>query len=187
LPEWVERLPARPVVYATLGTAYNRTPGIFPAILTALRDEPLTLIVTVGGDRDPADFGDQPPHVHIERYLPQSLLFPRCDLVITHGGSGTVRTALDSGLPLVVIPIAADQPDNARRCAALGLARVIAPDERTPEAIRAAVRNVLRDPGYRRHAARLRDEMRALPGLGYAVTLLARLAAERRPLVAARP
>ena len=96
-----------------------------------------------------------------------------------------MRAALDHGLPLVIIPIAADQPDNARRCADLGLARVIAPDRRTPEAIREAVRAILHDPGYRRNAARLRDEGRALPGPDYAVALLERLALERRPLVVA--
>ena len=67
-------------------------------------DEPVTLIVTTGRDRDPAEFGPQPAHVRIERYVPQSLLFPRCDLVITHGGTGTVLTALGHGLPMVLIP-----------------------------------------------------------------------------------
>ena len=175
LPAWVRRLPAQPTVYATLGTAYNRTPGVFAAILGGLDDLPLNLIVTAG-DQDPAAFGTVPPHVHIERYIPQSLLFPFCDLVVTHGGFGTVMTSLDHGLPMVVVPIAADQPDNARRCADLGLARVVAPGDRTPDAIRTAVLAVLGGPAYRARAARLRDELRALPDLGFAVTLLERLA-----------
>jgi UDP:flavonoid glycosyltransferase YjiC (YdhE family) len=50
-----------------------------------------------------------------------------------------VRTALAHGLQLVIIPIAADQHENARRCAALGLARVVAPEQRAPAAIRAAL------------------------------------------------
>lgn len=183
LPAWVERLPEHPTVYATLGTAYNRTPGIFPAILAALRDEPINLIVTLGPGHDPADFGEQPPHVHIERYIPQSLIFPRCHIVITHGGSGTVRTAIEHGVPMVIIPIAADMPDNARRCVELGLARSIAPNERTSDAIREATRMLLHDSRYRQNAERLRDEMQALPGPEYAVALLERLARERRPLV----
>ena len=126
LPAWVDALPDRPLVYATMGTVFNRMPGVLEAILAGLRDEPLTLIVTTGRDRDPAEFGPQPAHVHIERYVPQSLLFPRCDLIVTHGGTGTVLTALDHGLPMVLIPIAADQPDNARRCEALGVAQVLA-------------------------------------------------------------
>jgi MGT family glycosyltransferase len=182
LPAWVDALPNRPLVYATMGTVFNRMPGVLEAIVAGLRDEPLTLIVTTGRDRDPAEFGPQPAHVHIERYVPQSLLFPRCDLIVTHGGTGTVLTALDHGLPMVLIPIAADQPDNARRCEALGVAQVVSPAERTPEAIRLAVRTVVADAGYRRTAQRLRDEMARLPGPEQVVDWLERLAAERRPM-----
>ena len=183
-PAWFEHLPSeRPVVYATMGTTYNRTPGVLEAIVAGLRGEPLTLIVTVGRNRDPVDLGEQPPNVRIERYVPQSLLFPRCDLVVTHGGSGTVLSALEQGLPMVIIPIAADQPDNAERCAELGVARVIAPDERTPEAIRDAVRGILANPRYKLHAERLRAEIEALPGPEGAVALLERLATEKAPLV----
>ena len=181
LPAWVDALPDRPLVYATMGTVFNRAPGVLAAILEGLRDEPITLIVTVGRDQDPAAFGPQPPNVHIERYIPQSLLFPRCDLVVTHGGTGTVLTALDHGLPMVLIPFAADQPDNARRCAALGVAKAIAPEERTPEAIRAAIRAVLGNPSYRRNAERLREEMARLPGPEDVVGWLERLATEQRP------
>ncbi len=185
LPEWVHHLPKRPVVYATMGTAYNRVEGIHAAILNGLREEPIALIVTVGRDQDPADFGPQPPHIHLERYVPQSLLFPYCDLVINHGGSGTVMAALDHGLPMVIVPLAADQPDNARRCVSLGVARVVAADDRTPLGIRDAVRAVLRDPGYRRNAMRMREESERLPGPDHAVAWLERLASDRQPLVVA--
>lgn len=172
LPAWVASLDPRPVIYATLGTAYNRDATLFRMILDAFRDEPVSLIVTIGGNQDPAAFGPQPPHIRLARYLPQSLLFSSCDLVITHGGSGTVRTALAHGLPMVILPIAADQPDNARRCADLGLAMVVLPENRSPTAIRDAARDILRDPSYRRHAEHMRDAMLALPGPESAVPLL---------------
>jgi UDP:flavonoid glycosyltransferase YjiC (YdhE family) len=185
LPAWASDLPDRPVVYATMGTAFNRVEGVLEATVEGLRDEPITLIVTTGRDQDPAPFGPQPPNVHLERYVPQSLLFPRCELVVTHGGSGTVLTALGHGLPMVIVPVSADQPDNARRCEQLGVARVIPPHDRTPDAIRNAVRAVLGDPTYRLTAGRLGDEMARLPGPEQVVNWLERLTTEQRPLLAA--
>ena len=62
LPPWVADLPDRPTVYATLGTIVNasRAAALFPLMLAALRDEPINLILTVGRDNDPAQFGPQP-------------------------------------------------------------------------------------------------------------------------------
>jgi len=183
LPKWVDDLPDRPTIYATLGTVFNNLTDIFVAILEGLRDEPVNLILTVGRNFDPATFGPQPPSVHIERYVPQSLLLPHCDVVITHAGSGTVMDALSHGLPMVTIPIAADQWPNAQSCARLGVARVISPDQRTPEAIREATLDVLQNPSYKQHAEQIRAEMDALPDWDYAVKLLERLAVEKAPLL----
>ena len=186
LPAWADALPDRPVVYATMGTVFNRVPGVLEAVLAGLRDEPITLVATTGRDRDPAELGPQPPHVHVERYVPQSLLFPRCDAVLCHGGTGTVLAALGQGLPLVLVPVAADQPDNARRCEEIGVAEVVAPGGRTPGAFRDAVRAVLGDPNYRRNAGRLRDETARQPKPERAVGWLERLATEGRPPEVAR-
>jgi UDP:flavonoid glycosyltransferase YjiC (YdhE family) len=185
LPEWFDRLPDQPTVYATMGTVVNTMPGILEAIVSGLQDEPLNLILSTGRNRDPADFGPQPPHMHIERYIPQSLLFPHCDLVVAHGGTGTVMAALSHGLPMVILPVRADQPDNARRCAELGVARVIALESRTPDAIREAVQEVLANPSYREYAIRLKDEMQTMPGPDHAVLLLDQLVSRQLPLVAA--
>jgi MGT family glycosyltransferase len=160
----------------------NYWTDIFRAFIEGLRDEPVTLVVTVGRNGDPGQFGPQPEHIRIERYIPQTLFFPRCDVVITHGGSGTTMAALTHGLPLIVVPISADQPENADRCAALGVARVIQPSDLSAGLAREAVREVLGNNAYHRAAERMRDEIAALPGPEYAVALLERLAADRRPL-----
>jgi UDP:flavonoid glycosyltransferase YjiC (YdhE family) len=179
LPAWADDLPPRPTVYATLGTVFNGRADLFVAFLDGLRDEPVNLVLTVGREQNPAQFGSQRSGVRIERYIPQTLLFPRCDLVLTHGGSGTVSAALAHGLPLVIAPISADQPYNAARVATLGVGRVIQAEGLTPGVVRDAVRAVLADPAYRRNAGRLRNEIRALPGPERAVALLEQLAAVR--------
>jgi len=78
--------------------------------------------VALGRNNDPADYGPLPSNVRIERYIPQTLVFSRCDLLVCHAGSGSVMAAMTHGLPLVLVPIGADQPPNARRCADLGVA-----------------------------------------------------------------
>jgi UDP:flavonoid glycosyltransferase YjiC (YdhE family) len=84
-----------------------------------------------------------------------------------------------------VTPLGADQPENAARCAELGVGLVIEPGQHTPEAIRDAVRVALRDRSYRTNAERVQREIQHLPGPAHAVRLLTQLAAERRPLVTA--
>src|SRR5215207_6417135 len=111
------------------------------------------------------------------RRLASSGFLPHCAVVVTHGGYGSVMACLDAGVPMVVIPLAGgDQAGNAERCAALGVARVVPADQRTPEVIRAAVRDVLGDPRYSENASRLQEQIHALPGPEHAVGLLERLA-----------
>jgi MGT family glycosyltransferase len=172
LPEWVRRLPDRPVVLASLGTVFNKTPGVLEAIVAALADEKANVIVAIGRDEDPARFGPQPDHVRLESYLPQPLMLEHCDVFVTHGGFNSVKEALGAGVPMVVVPISADQPYSAERCAELGVARMIDPVERTPEAISEAVRQVLTEPSYRERAREIQAEMAALPGPERMVELL---------------
>lgn len=183
LPLWAADLTNAPTVYFSLGTAFaSSLRDVFARVIAGLRDLPINLIVTVGRRLDPADFGAMPANVHIERYIPQALILPRCDLVITHGGSGSVMGALAHGVPLALIPLNADQPLNAGRCVALGVGRVIGGEDITAQAARDAVAEMLANSAYRRKAERMRDEIATLPGPEYALALLEQLANERRPL-----
>lgn len=187
-PTWPMELDDAPTVYFSLGTAYaSRLRNVFARVIEGLRDLPINLIVTVGQRLDPGDFGEQPANVHIERYIPQALILPKCDLVISHGGSGSVMGALAHGVPLGLIPLNADQPLNAERCVALGVGQIIGTEEITPAEAREGVAALLADPSYKRNAARVRDEIAGLPGPEYAIALLERLVAEREPLLATPP
>jgi UDP:flavonoid glycosyltransferase YjiC (YdhE family) len=172
LPDWVERLPDRPTVLASLGTVFNKTPGVLEAIVSALGEEPVNLIVAIGRDQDPGRFGPQPDHVRLEPYVAQPLLLARCDAFVTHGGFNSVKEALGAGVPMVVVPITADQPYSAERCADLGVGRTVGADDRSPEAIRDAVRQVLTEVSYRKSARAFQAEIRALPGPEQMVGLL---------------
>jgi UDP:flavonoid glycosyltransferase YjiC (YdhE family) len=178
--------PGVPIVYFTLGTVFNVESGdLFARVLAGLRELAVRVVVSVGPHVDPAELGPQPAHVEVRRYLAQETILPRCSLVVSHGGSGSVMGALAHGRPSVLIPLGADQPQNAARCAQLGVGRVLDPIEATAESVRAAASEVLATPGYRRAAERIRDEFAALPGPAHAARLLTRLASERRPVLPA--
>lgn len=172
-PAWIADLGKMPVVYFTLGTIFNLESGdLFQRVLAGLRDLPVKVVVTVGREIDPAILGDQPPHVRIEQFIPQAALLPHCDLVISHGGSGSVIGSLAYGLPQVLIPMGADQIHNAKRGEELGFARVLDPIAITPEDIREATSAMLADASARKSAQRIAAEIASLPGSDYAVRLL---------------
>jgi MGT family glycosyltransferase len=144
----------------------------------------VNLVVTVGRDGDPHAFDPLPPHITVERYIPQTLLLSHCDLVVCHAGSGTLAAALVHGLPMVLMPVGGDQLINAERCAELGVGVRVPLEERSPQHFRQAVQNVLDTPSYRRRAQQFQDEITALPGMEHAVALLEQLARERQPVLA---
>jgi UDP:flavonoid glycosyltransferase YjiC (YdhE family) len=182
VPDWLTARRDQPLIYATLGTAQNHRADVFAKILAGLREEPFELVVTVGRNQEPSRFGEQPPHVHIERYIPQSLLYPHCAAVVAHGGSGTLMGALEHGLPLVLLPLGADQPANAEAAEAAGVALVLDPARMTPGDVRDAVRAVLTQRGYQHNARRLQAEIVALPEFDQGTRLLERLARTKTPL-----
>jgi UDP:flavonoid glycosyltransferase YjiC (YdhE family) len=78
------------------------------------------------------DFGDAPPNVRVERFVDQPKAVAAADLVVHHGGSGTLFAALAHGKRQVLLPKGADQFFNGEAAAAAGLADVLLPDNATP-------------------------------------------------------
>lgn len=170
----------RPLVYATLGTIFNNPEyelPFFPAVIEGLRDEDVDVVITVGPHVAVASVGSPPTNTRVEAYVPQSLLFPRCSVVICHGGYGTLLAAVEHGVPLVIVPFGADQHINARSVERLGIGRVIKGADLTAGRMREVVRAVLDDPGYRHRIERVRDEGAALPTAAEAVTRIEKLVA----------
>ena len=159
-----EDLADRPLVYATLGTIFNLESGdLFARLLAGLGALDAAALVTVGRAIDPATLGPLPSNVRVERFVPQSVVLPHASVVVSHGGSGSVIGALSHGVPTVLLPMGADQPDNAARCVALGVGIELDPVAATADEIAAAVRTMLDDRGARGRAALLAAEAAALP------------------------
>jgi len=172
----VERLPHAITVYVTLGTVVNKRPGLFETVLEALAGIDVNAIVTIGPDVDPERLGPQPPHVLVERYIPQTLVLPRCRALVAHAGAGSMLGALAHGLPQLLLPYLAEQHLNAEACRRAGAALVLEPHEIGVAAIRASLTRLLEYRGAARAARRLGDEIAAIPSADEALgTLLTQL------------
>jgi UDP:flavonoid glycosyltransferase YjiC (YdhE family) len=177
LPRWWDDEDA-PLVYVTFGTVAAEVPfaaAAFRTVVEAAAELPVRLLVTVGDSGDPAAFAGLPPNVHVEKWVPQRDVLAQATLMVSHGGTGTTLGGLAAGVPMVVVPQFADQPDNAARVAATGTGLTIGAGENrpvTPEEVRAAVTEVLAGPSYRTAATALRDEIAALPAVDDAVAVL---------------
>jgi rhamnosyltransferase subunit B len=113
-----------PIVF-TLGSAAVFDPGSFfiesAAAARALRRRAVLL---VGPEPGPLPAGGDA--IALFPYAPFSKLFPRAAAIVHQGGSGTTAQAMRSGRPMVIVPFAHDQPDNALRVSRLGISRTIA-------------------------------------------------------------
>ncbi|MFL6206428.1 MAG: glycosyltransferase [Acidimicrobiales bacterium] len=163
--------PDAPLVYVTMGTVFN-DPDPLRRAIEGIRELPVRVVATVGPAGDPSALGEQPQHVRVERYVPQTALLPRCDLVVSHAGSGTVLGALAIGLPQVCLPQGADQFLNARAVEASGAGLAVPPSDATAAAVGAAASDVLSRPEMRSAAERVAGSIRAMPAPAEVASIL---------------
>jgi UDP:flavonoid glycosyltransferase YjiC (YdhE family) len=191
LPEWLDRVRERPAVYITLGTvpAFANDASFFLAAISALGPENVEIVVTVGPTGDPDALGPQPSHVHVERFVPQSLVLPHCDLAITNGGSGSTMGALAAGVPVLAVGNfrSPSQIRNGQALAESGAGRTLARADATPSRLRDEVRSLRRDHSYGGVARRIAAEIAAMPSPADVVPLIERLTQHRKAMLRTLP
>jgi UDP:flavonoid glycosyltransferase YjiC (YdhE family) len=164
----------RALVYLTMGTVFNDAATLRQAV-DAVAALDVRLLVTVGPNGDTATLGDQPPHVLVERYVPQSLVLDRCDVVISHAGSGTALAALSLGIPQLCLPQGADQFGNAAAIAGAGAGLALSPVEATGAAIAEAASRLLVERSFPDSATRVSETIASMPGPDDVAATLERL------------
>jgi UDP:flavonoid glycosyltransferase YjiC (YdhE family) len=177
LDDWWDESDA-PLVYATFGTVLGHmsiAADVYRVVLAAVKDLDVRVLLTVGRRFDRSDLRPIPANVHIEAWAEQANVLDEAELVVCHGGSGTLFGALAAGVPVVVVPLFADQFENGRRVAGCGAGLVIEPehedangprrvigDEDAPRIVD-AINAVLGTASYGRNARRIALEMAAAP------------------------
>ncbi len=151
-----------PVIYLTFGTVFNSN-ATFGNAVQALSMLDATVIVTVGPNGNRAAFGPQPANVHIFDFIPQAAVLARCELVVSHAGSGTLLGALAAGLPQLCLPQAADQFANANACEAANAGLALWGDDATTDSIGLCANQLLADARFRRAAEGVSAEIASMP------------------------
>lgn len=154
-PDWAGELALppgdAPLVLVGLSSTYQAQEDVLRRSATALGTLPVRGLLTTGPMVEP---WPGPPNVSVVAAAPHAAVLPHAAVVVTHGGHGTVMKALAAGVPLVLLPMGRDQPDNAARVLAAG-AGVRLSQSASPAKIAAAIRSVLEDESYRAGAQRL--------------------------------
>jgi UDP:flavonoid glycosyltransferase YjiC (YdhE family) len=163
---------ARRRIYATLGSVAGANEfgrPTFHVMLDALGRLDADVLFTVG-PFDRAQLGAPPANVTLSVYEPQSQAMI-CDAAVIHAGAGTTVAALARGLPLVAVPMFADQMHNADRLVARQLGIRVEPHN-VAEQLVPAVESVLNDPTYRVNARCVADAIAARPTPAQAMDVL---------------
>ncbi|RRO18278.1 glycosyltransferase [Saccharopolyspora rhizosphaerae] len=176
----VAELPDRPLVLASLGSnapmMLDERPQLIETIIEVLGKLPVTGVVALGAHREPQEWtGVRAENVHLTSFVQQQTLLPACDAFITHCGFNSTREALYAGVPMVGVPMFAEQPANAGRIADLGAGLTLAVEDASAPALHESVLRVLEESSFRSAARGMQRRTRALPPLSQIVPDLEQL------------
>jgi zeaxanthin glucosyltransferase len=160
-----------PTVYCTLGTLQGSRLRLLRKLARACHSEGLRLVITLGkiGDRRAAEALPGSPLVY--DWVPQDAVLQQAHLVICHGGMNTVLDTLQAGLPMLVLPLAFDQPAIAARVQQSGAGRMLGPRS-SDWSIAQALKVLRTDPSYRSRAQELGEEINRAGGTRLAADLI---------------
>jgi UDP:flavonoid glycosyltransferase YjiC (YdhE family) len=119
-----------------------------------------------------------PPCAMAWPYAPHERIFPRASAIVHQGGIGTTAQGLRSGRPMLVVPFAHDQFDNAEHVRRLGISVTIPRRKFNERSAAISLRRLLSDASYRAASAAVGDKIRPENGAFTAASEINRFAAQ---------
>ena len=164
-PEWAPPS-GRPFVFASLGTLQGGRFGLLRRIARACHAEGASLLLAHCDrlDAAQAEALQRAGAIWVTGFAPQQEAIARADVVVTHAGLNTVMDALAAGKPMLLLPIAFDQPGVAARVVHAGAGVRVLPLLASVAALRRGLRALLSDPSYAQRARALGEHVRAAGG-----------------------
>lgn len=153
------------LVYVSMGTVFNNNVFIYDMVIEAIRfynetkDEnlfDLKVIISVGKenlkmyqDKVSSENFQVPENILLMESVPQIDVLERAALFITHCGMNSSCEAIQYGVPIICLPIHADQPLVAHRLSDdLNLGIRFDPLNVTHKDLKSAIDKILRDTSY---------------------------------------
>ena len=159
-PDWLNQLDAeRPVLYFSMGsTGYGR---FFEQAISLFGDTDYQCIMTTAGM---VSLSDVPSNFCVVDYAPGSKIMEKADMVICHGGNGTIYQALSAGTPIIGIPTMHDQEFNLDRVETLGVGIHLSELNFQPVHLQQAVSEILNNNRFKNNAQHYQKRLQAYHG-----------------------
>lgn len=150
---WPPKKNRAPLVYITMGT--TGISDFFQKVYDLFKASGISAIISTGGQAKGLE--NIEGKIYVENYIDGDMALEACDLVVCHGGNGTIYQALQHGKPVIGIPTIPDQKFNMRRVEALGCGKTITWQTfiKTPDSLLKVVNEVTNNPSFSNCAQRL--------------------------------
>jgi UDP:flavonoid glycosyltransferase YjiC (YdhE family) len=162
-----------PLVLLSFSTSYMDQGALAQRALDAVAGLPVRALLTTGPALD-ASHLRIPANARTVAFVPHRTVLPHASLMVTHAGWQTVNAALADGVPLVCIPDARDQPDNAARVLFVN-AGVRVSKKSSPGKLRSVIAGALEDRSIKQGARAMADALARSDGATVMADALERL------------
>lgn len=188
------------LVYVTLGGGAGLVGNfqLFDIINDALGNAPWFVIVSTGRKFEPSKLSKAPPNINYYQWVNGPTMISNSNIVVFHGGHGTMMETVNFGIPSVVLPFHSEQEGNGRRLEACSASIVLSPasvketmriirrrwrygeyatwvqpvNPLSAEMLREAVSRVLEDPRYKEGAIALKSKAESYGGAAEGADLI---------------
>jgi len=156
-------------IYISLGTVLNQAVDFYKQCFKAFGNTEHTVVMSIGGQTQLSELGEIPENFIVKTYVPQTELLKYTKLFITHGGMNSTNEALYNGVPLIVIPLSADQPVIAEQVTNIEAGIQLQMQTLTASQLNEAADHVLNTPSIHKAVANIKESFQKSGGYHKAV------------------
>ncbi|MFF2793820.1 macrolide family glycosyltransferase [Lysinibacillus xylanilyticus] len=157
------------LIYISLGTVLNQAVDFYKLCIKAFGDTEHTVVMSIGGQTQLDELGEIPENFIVKNYVPQTELLKHTKLFITHGGMNSTNEALYNGVPLILLPLSADQPIIAEQVINIGAGIQLQMQTLTANQLNEAANQVLNTPSIHKAVTNIKESFQKSGGYQKAV------------------